>query len=421
MGNVHIKRGREKREKREREEAERLRQQNIEKVLKLFQYYFIYYGSIKSLDSNYDSSYKDIYENIKLVLNNSQFKIELFKKEFKVYKDDNREEEIKVFKREDEEEGKENIIKVIYELIELKDDINLNFEVLPDNNKKNNDEQKQEQKEEIEEKRANIVKFVIYIEKIQSIINYISYLENKGCPFLIDIVVNIKKGEIKYELVNNPLEYNELIFILREYCNTIVEYQIKFYKENEYFRFVYEKQLYRLYKRTKRKDKDISSYVRFFTNVESTKDDVPLFDSKFKDASSAYKYYRFAIKENFDLISKYIENIFEINGTSLDKLYGNINIEEKAQKILQGIFKCNIKKSNIYTFIIKMFLKFTNTFPIAQNILLTNNKTTTGEINSFMYRSIKCRFHTLFIILISEDFSIQNLNIITNLLNQIIN
>ena len=61
----------------------------------------------------------------------------------------------------------------------------------------------------------------------------------------------------------------------------MAEFQIKFYRENEYFRFVNEKQLYRLFKRTKRKDKDISSYVRFFTNGESTKDDVPSFESSF--------------------------------------------------------------------------------------------------------------------------------------------
>ena len=88
-------------------------------------------------------------------------------------------------------------------------------------------------------------------------------MENKGCPFLIDIEVNARKGEIKYEIVNNPLKYHELIFKLKEYCNAMTEYQVEFYKENEYFRFVYEKQLYRLFKRTKRKDKDISSYVRF--------------------------------------------------------------------------------------------------------------------------------------------------------------
>ena len=79
-------------------------------------------------------------------------------------------------------------------------------------------------------------------------------MENKGYPFLIDIMVYTIKGEIKYELVNNPIKYHELIFKLKEYCNTMTEFQVKFYRENEYFRFVYEKQLYRLFKRTKRKD-----------------------------------------------------------------------------------------------------------------------------------------------------------------------
>ena len=398
-----------------KEKDEKKENTNVEKVKKMFEHYFYHYESIKSLDSNFDGS-EGIYENIKSVLNNSKFIIELFKREFKVYKDDDRKEEIKIFKRDEEKEKKKNNKKVLDELIELKDNINLNFEDLPEDKKKVDDEKKRKQKKELEEKRANIVKFVRYIEQLQNIIKYFTILENKGCPFLIDIIVNTKKGEIKYELVNNPIKYNELIFKLKEYCNTMTEYQVKFYKENEYFRFVYEKQLYRLFKRTKRKNKDISSYVRFFTNGDSTKDDVPLYESKFNDPTEAYKYYRIAIKENFDLISKYIENIFKVNGTSLEELYKYIKIEDQS---LKGIFKCNIKKSNVDTFIIKMFLKNTNTFPIAQNILLTNNETSTGEIFSFMYRAIKCRFHTLFIISISDDFSIQNLNIMTNLLNQI--
>ena len=71
-------------------------------------------------------------------------------------------------------------------------------------------------------------------------------------------------------------------------------------------------------------------------------------------------------------------------------------------------------------FIIKVFLKLTNNFPIAQNILLTNNETTQGEIYSFMYRAMKCRFKTLFVISISDDFSVLNLNQMTSLLNKII-
>ena len=422
-----LKKLRDKLKKMSEEKKDNKDKKDNKNALNQFKHYFSIYASIKSLDSDFDSS-QGIYEKIKSVLENSKLTIQLFKREFKVYKDDDRKEEIDIFnkgdKKEKIEEKKNNTTEVIDELIEIKDNINLNFEDLPDDIKKNNDEKnvekRRKQKEDLEEKRANITLFVKYIEQLQNIIKFFTILENKGCPFLIDIVINAKKREIKYELVNNPLTYNELIFKLKEYCNAMVEYQINFYKDNEYFRLVYEKQLYRLFKRTKRSGKDISSYVRFFTNGETTVDTLPSYEPIFNDPAKAYKYYRLAIKDNFNLISKYIENIFKENGTSLEKLYGNIKIEDNYYTSVRGLFKCNVKKYNVDQFIIKMYLKLTNTFPIAQNILLTNNETSAGEIYSFMYRSIKCRFPTLFIISISDDFSIQNLNIMTNLVNQII-
>ncbi len=379
---------------------------NIDKVLARFLSYFINNSSIQSLDSNLYN--KDIYENINDILNNSKLKIELFKREFKVKDENNKEKEIK--------------IKDLDGLLQLKDYVNLNYEDLlkSDTNEK---EEKEIVKKEIKEKKFIIEKFekieifVRYIERLQNIIKYFTHLEKNGCPFSVDITVIAKKDNIKYILVNTELKYEKLIFKLKEYCNALVRYQSKFYKENEYFRFVYEKQLYRLYKRIRRKDKDISSYIRFFTNGESTKDDVPYYESKFNDPSYAYKCYKEAIEDKFQLISNYIKNIFKVNGTSLEKLYKYIEVKDTS---LKGIYKCNVQKYNIEQFIIKMFLKFTGAFPIAQNVLLTNNETSKGEIYSFIYRAIKCRYHALFIISISDDFSIQNVNIMANLINQII-
>ena len=382
---------------------EKLKKDDINKVLKQFTNYFIHFESIKTLDSDFDNA-KDIYQNISDVLNNSKFKITLFKREFKVYENDN-------------EKEKEIIAKDLDGLIQLKDNINLYFEELPDIKTKDEKKQK-ERKKQLEEKKKKINIFYNYIEQLQTIIKYFTKLENKGCPFLIDITVTALKDEIKFELVNNPLKYKELILKLKEYCNTIVEFQSKYYKNNEYFRFVYDKQLYRLMKKTIRQEKDISSYIRFFTNGNSTKDDVPEYESSIGNKSLAYKSHRIAIKESFELISRYIENIFKINGTSLEKLYKSIEVKQEYN--LKGIYKCNIQKFNVDQFIVKMFLKLTGSFPIAQNLLLTNRDTITGEIYSFMYRAIKCRFNALFIISISDEFSIQNVNIMTNLLNQII-
>ena len=155
-------------------------------------------------------------------------------------------------------------------------------------------------------------------------------------------MVITSKDEILYELVNKCLRYNILILNLKEYCNTIVEYQLKLYKENEYFRYVYDIQLNGLFKRTTFENKDISSYIRFFTNGDSIKDDVPLYDSHFGDLSQVNEYYREVIEEKFDLIFKYIEHIFTINNTSLEKLYKNIKVKDKYN--LKGIYKCNIPK-----------------------------------------------------------------------------
>ena len=191
---------------------------------------------------------------------------------------------------------------------------------------------------------------------------------------------------------------------------------MRFYKENEYFRYIYDKQLYRLYKRIANKNKNISSFIRFFINDDIIKDEAPIFISRFNDPYIAYKDYRTFIDEKFEFISKYIKNIFDINNTSLDKIYKDIKINDDYR----GIYKCNVKKYNMELFIIKMFLKLTGSIPRAQNILLTNSETCTGEITSFMYRAIKCRFNTLFIISIKDDLPINKVNIMITLIDKII-
>ena len=373
---------------------EKIEKDDIKKLLSQFKSYFKNYGSIKNLDSNFDND-NDIYENIKDILKNSEYKFEFFRREFIVY-DNNRKE-------------KTNLAKDLDGLIQLKDNINTNFEEIPTG-------LNEERKKELLDKQKKITIFVKYVNQLQNINKYFKKLENKGCPFLIDILIKVIEDKIIIELVNEVIEYNSLIYKLKQFCFALVEFQSKFYKDNQYFRYVYDKQLYRLFKRIVRKNKDISSYIRFFTNGDSINDEVPLHEGIFADPAKAYKDYKFAINENYNLISNYIKNLFDINKTSLKDLYEKIKVKDSRT----GIYKCNVKKYNMDIFIIKMFLKITGNFPIAQNILLTNNETSTGEIYSFMYRAIKCNYNTLFIISISDDFSTQNLNIMTSLLDKII-
>ena len=297
---------------------EKLSKNDIDQILSSFYCYFRNYDRIKLLNS------KDLYGNIKYILNNSKFEIKLFKRVFKVY-DDN------------QKEINDILVKDLDGLIQLKNNINLNFENLLDNIKLD-----EKQKEELNNKKRKIEIFIKYVEQLQNINHYFSKLENKGFPFFIEVKITTSKDNIVYELVNNRLEYDELIFKMKEYHKAIKEYQTKLYKENEYFRYVYDKQLYRLFKKIANRNKDINSYIRFVTNTDSIKDDFPLYISKFNDISGAYNDYSVAIEEKYDFISKYIEIIFEINNTSLDKLYKDIKVKYE----LRGIYKCNIQKSN---------------------------------------------------------------------------
>ena len=46
------------------------------------------------------------------------------------------------------------------------------------------------------------------------------------------------KDKITFELVDEPLKYDEKIFKLKQFYNEIVEYKSKFYKENVFFRYI---------------------------------------------------------------------------------------------------------------------------------------------------------------------------------------
>jgi len=95
---------------------EKIEKDDIKKLLSQFKSYFKNYGSIKNLDSNFDND-NDIYGYIKDILKNSEYKFEFFRREFIVY-DDNRKEKI-------------NLAKDLDGLIQLKDNINTNFEEIP--------------------------------------------------------------------------------------------------------------------------------------------------------------------------------------------------------------------------------------------------------------------------------------------------
>ena len=369
---------------------ENLEKYDINKLLSIFEIYFLNFEKIIKLDSEFGitSITGNIYEIIKDILNNSQFKIELFKQEFIVYNDEDRQKDI--------------LIKNLNGLIQLKDKIFLNLEELYEN--------KNKYEEKIKIKIEKIILFVKYVEQLEEINKYIEHLENLGCPLLINITVISLKDNIQFKLKDADIKYYELINKLIQFFNKTEEYLINYYKGNIFFRFIYGKQIYKLFIRGKKK-KNFSSFIKYITN-ENSIEEIPLPELSIYDNNQ----YEKNIRENFGEVSKYINNSFLINNTYLKKLYNKIKIKDN----IKGIYKCNIRKNDIELFILEIFLKLIGSFPLSQNILLANRETTEGEIYSFLYRSIKCRFNTLFIILICSDFHVYKINKMKHLLKKII-
>ena len=63
-----------------------------------------------------------------------------------------------------------------------------------------------------------------------------------------------------------------------------------------YFLDIYDKQLYRLYRRIAHKNKDISSYIRFFTNGNSIMDDFQFYKYQINNQAQAYKNIKLLLK-----------------------------------------------------------------------------------------------------------------------------
>jgi len=71
----------------------------------------------------------------------------------------------------------------------------------------------------------------------------------------------------------------------------------------------------------------------------------------------------------------------------------------------KGFYLYSSESKSIQKDVIKCSLFLTVNFPIAQTIFYCNNSTTEEEITSFSYKSIKCDYNVLFILIKPEILS----------------
>ena len=119
----------------------------------------------------------------------------------------------------------------------------------------------------------------------------------------------------------------------------------------------------------------------------------------------------FKYRKDLDVITNinnYLESLLKKNELSLDKIYGSNKLLENIE-LTPGLYR-KIKEgdySDLSVDIINMYSNLTGNFPLAQTVLYCNNSTSEEEITSFIYKSIKCEFNVLFILIKPEILNIE--------------
>jgi len=255
-------------------------------------------------------------------------------------------------------------------------------------------------------------KFANNIIQIQKIIKLLNIISSKGYFEEISFEIIIKDGNsIGYKNKNKDKEYDlkEIISELKsiEESQDIIVKEI--YSVNPISRMIYGKQFEYIYKNMN-KDKNINyninNLLKYITNNNYKNEVQEIINSEEENK----------IKQMYVNVNVYLGKLLEINSVSLENIYKNAFLLDNKKK---GIYSYSCLLEDIEVNVINCFLSLTGNFPIAQTILYCNDSTTEEEITSFIYRSVKCDYNALFILIKPEILSIEKKNLLMQILKDI--
>ena len=379
-----------------------------------FNNFIDHFGEIYDLHEKGFNKSEAANQKIKDICNNSIF---ILSNKTKNYFEGKYEKEIENQKIEENQEKKSPIVTItLKELQELKDRIQMTRNISID--LKNNENLENEQ---------------LFIELISDLTNIYSILNeiySKGYIKEIQVKVKISQKMKSFEFIDeeikkkkeeekviaeiNEIKENEenninydsksLILKLRTLLNNLKKSQLDGYENNAYLRYIYGREFNSIYnylnrdkyiKKDKKEDhdnnkdeyNDIFPFLKYITNNEFKS-----FNEKFEWKKEGDEF-----KNAINNFNKYIEETLNYNGIKLENIYSNSIIQSKFdEQNYTGfyIYSCNKLEKELF----QLYKYLTGHIPIAQNILLCNKETSKEEIESFLYRSILCQFHSCFII-----------------------
>ena len=323
----------------------------------------------------------------------------------------------------------ENINSGIYYFYQEKDQYKINeqliergYDYLYDLKCKINVKRDENEDEKLKEKNKKLEYFENIVDKIATIKYYVNALRNKGSQIELLIEVHFcydsdkDYGNGKFTLDGEEKTFKEIKKYLIKVKNYYMKLLTTFYLNDEYIRFAYGKQFNFIVNYLKANNED-NSFANYFLN------DVPKrklergFPVQTDDSMKNYKIY---LKNTLQNISNYIQNYFKDNYKSLEAFYNKYKVINNKK----GINYFNSEECSIEEKAIDLFIEFTGKYPISQNILLINKDTSLEEMESFLYRSILCKYHSLFIIGINdilpsqEDYLMKITNFLINYIKE---
>ena len=336
-------------------------------------------------------------------------------------------------------EIEDNINKGIYFFYKLKDEymkdgkkIDNGYQYLYDlkckiSNYKN---RKEKDKERIDKLKY----FENVVDNIRTIKYFVNFLRNKGSQIDLKIEVqfcyneNHKEGKFKLGKRDDKNKKKEkyklgykdsfesikkyLIDIYNNYNKILSEY----YTNNEYIRFAYGKQYNLIIDYLEANNED-NSFANYFLNKIPKNE---LYRGNPIETKLSIKNYKIYLENTLRNISNYICDYFKDNYGSLEKFYENY----KVKNLREGIYFLNSENISLEKTTIDLFLYYTEKNPISQNVLIINKYTSYEEIESFLYRSILCKYHPLFVIGLNnltssqEDYFLKSINNIIKKINK---
>ena len=354
-------------------------------ALQWFKNYSDIYRSIIELNQNFDFSLS-IYEQVDDIIKDATFIFNKIDDEFK-YKKSGKKETISIEK-----------IRELNNKIQIKQERNIS--------------PKNENSESFVEKYKKSLFFKNLSTNIEEIYDIMDTLRTKGSTLPILIIVEIEYPKIEYFLCENKRgksekkDFKDIYQFLTNAKRNIIKKLDSVYKQMTTIRLLYGKEIDSFLRHIEEEEDNnqFDSFLRYILNLtDCEKKVIPAEKARDRKVLGYISEYNRYNDDSFEIIQKYIVNLFRVNGKSIDRHYKDNCIEKWNN--LRGIYKYLSDSDSMEEDILQIFLDTLGKMPIAQNILIYNKETTIEEMQAFFHRAILCKYNNLFVVEVNNTFS----------------